>query len=73
MGVLITPARWCLRECLPSRINGEGARHCIQGALQHDLNSRPNTAIGWSTRVVEMLMMLPDFCCKICLMASCDT
>jgi len=39
--------------------NGEGAGHRIQGALQHDLNGAPTPAIGWSTRVVEMLTISP--------------
>src|ERR1700730_5631190 len=33
----------------------------------------PTPAIGWSTRVVDMLTMLPDFCRNICFMASCVT
>src|SRR5215813_7055709 len=33
----------------------------------------PTPAIGWSTRVVDTLMMLPDFCLNICCTASCDT
>jgi len=54
-------------------LNCECARDRMQTALAITWTATGTPAIGWSTRAVDTLTMLPLFCCNIRFTANCET